>query len=993
MSEHGPSVVICLGVLVAGLALGLPETSSGILIVLWAFVCSVAILLAGKRTGGSAKLWRHLGLVGLAMGTGILIRGIHGSLVGVAQPIPSPADIIHVPTYIAFNLALLRVLRARAQRRDVAAWLDSLAISGALLIVLWVLGLGEFAFDSTQPIVTRSLNLLYNGLAISGFALLLRVSATPGKRPRSYFLLGAAAGFFVIADLAGTYALAGDGGVFVSIALSPLSFAFVVAASRHQSAGRLLEAHRETETVLGVGRVAVATMTVLAPLSFLFLRLDDYGPGMLLVSGSLAIGQAIIVVARLSLLVRNEQTLRSLERGTAREIARLARNIGHDKAAIRRELLSSIDRLSIPVRMQTFDDRDLAPNPRKTILVVDDGNEELFKLRYSSGHLLPAERAAIEALGREGSAIAGAIETQRITAELVSQADAARLLEISERRFRALVQHSSDIVIVLNPNGTVEYISDPVSQALDYHPDDFIGRSLDWAVHPNDLEAASALFSSVLSGSRMQEAHEFRAYHRDGSIRLFESIMTDMRDVAEVEGVVLNVSDVTARRRLERDLRDAETVDPLTLQLNRKAFIDEIGVAQRRASVTALRTVVAIVDLDDFKTINDALGPERADRALVETAQRIRRALRITDVVARLSGDEFGILFTSGYSDIEALAAVERVLAELRLPFAIDGTPIKLGATAGLASDERGGLTASQFLRNADTALTTAKQSRSGGALMFEEAMAAILFERLDLRNSLDAALANDELRLAYQPIVDAMSGEIVSMEALARWHHDTRGEVAPGVFIPIAEESEAILTLGEWALRTGCRQVQNWERQGYTGFTVSVNMSGHQLRQPDIIHRVAAILEETGVDPERMIIEITESVLIDETDFIAERIRRLRELGIALAIDDFGTGYSSLSYLQRYEFDLLKIDRAFVVPLADPERVKEREIVRSIISLARGLGAKTVAEGIEGFDEFEILQSLGCDRVQGYLFHHPIEVEHIPETLHQQSILSLRAA
>jgi len=308
------------------------------------------------------------------------------------------------------------------------------------------------------------------------------------------------------------------------------------------------------------------------------------------------------------------------------------------------------------------------------------------------------------------------------------------------------------------------------------------------------------------------------------------------------------------------------------------------------------------------------------------------------------------------------------------------GHTLTLQSTAGVVLDTDGSNTGVSLLRNADTALDAAKQNHRGETVIFEESMGEAASERIELRNTLETAIRENQLRLVYQPIVSIETGTIVSMEALARWEHPTRGAISPVVFIPIAESAGLIVELGDWALRSACTQVVNWAADGMDNFTVSVNMSGHQLREENIITRVKHILRDTGVDPRRITIEITESVLIDDTDFIEQRINALRELGLKLAIDDFGTGYSSLSYLTRYEFDVLKIDRSFVIPLADSNRVREREIVGAMISLARSLGAVTVAEGIEEPAEFDVLKSLGCDFAQGYLFWRPLELEAVPQ-------------
>ena len=387
---------------------------------------------------------------------------------------------------------------------------------------------------------------------------------------------------------------------------------------------------------------------------------------------------------------------------------------------------------------------------------------------------------------------------------------------------------------------------------------------------------------------------------------------------------------------------------------------------------------LAIINIDDFRMINEGFGTNVADELLVELAHRVRQAVRLDDSVARLNGDEFGILMPNGYSVFEAERALERILNDLTAPVSVSGRKIAVRATAGLVLNSDGSSTGIGMLRDADTALDTAKKTARGSFVLFDEAMGEEISERVELRNLLHDAITTNKLRLAFQPIVDMETGKIVSMEALSRWHDQSRGDIGPSTFIPIAEATGMISELGEWALRTACQRVVEWAEQGFDDFSVSVNMSGHQLREESVIATVKAILDETGVDPARITIEITESVLIDDTDFIAHRISALRDLGVRLAIDDFGTGYSSLSYLRRYEFDVLKVDRSFVIPLANDANKKEREIVNAMIKLAQALGAVTVAEGIEEPEEYAVLRTLGCDHAQGYLFWYPLEVEDV---------------
>jgi len=514
------------------------------------------------------------------------------------------------------------------------------------------------------------------------------------------------------------------------------------------------------------------------------------------------------------------------------------------------------------------------------------------------------DKRLIKSFLRDVGQMARSIDFAQAEQRHESEAEANRRIAANERRFRALVQNASDVVLVLDIRGHATYMSDSAVKVLGYETSAYIGRTLDWVVHENDWDFAQGYMEAFLTGTSSHLEHEIRAVHLDGSIRLLDLVLTDMRHVEGIEGIVVNISDVTEKRRLESNLRDAETIDPLTMQLNRTAFIREIDTALRRTSISSSSVSLAIVNLDDFRLVNEGYGTTTADQVLIEVAHRIRQSVRLDDIVARLNGDEFGILMPNGYSAFETERVVQRILQDVVQPITTTGKSISLGATAGLVLNGDGSATGIDMLRDADTALDAAKRTERGSVLLFEEAM----------------------------------------------------GE------------------LGEWALRTACEQAVEWGQLGYDRFTVSVNMSGHQLREENVIANVQKILSETKVEPSRITIEITESVLIDDTDFIAHRIQALRDLGLKLAIDDFGTGYSSLSYLRRYNFDVLKIDRSFVIPLADDANKREREIVNAMIKLSQSLGAITVAEGIEEAEEYAVLRTLGCDLAQGYLLWYPME-------------------
>jgi diguanylate cyclase (GGDEF)-like protein/PAS domain S-box-containing protein len=978
-SRQLSKILMSVGVMLSAVALLAPRAIADSIVLIWSVGCSLAIVRSAFAYRGAARsVYGLLGTAGLVLVVGIVVRTLHGEAIGVDQPLPSPADFFHVPGYLMFFLATLVIHRSRARYHDLDAWLDSLSMSLAAGLVLWGLFLGDFILEPEDSLLEIFLHAGYNVIIFFTLAVLLRVGATPGTRPIAYYILGAASASSVVADLYATYATTAASTPFVTIALSPLIYGLVAAAAVHPTAADVVVPTDRAEVRSEGGRVTFVIASLLAPV-VIIIASTNAGDRTRFIALMGTIALAIMVAARVYRLLRSQREAAEKERQLSSELSSLAK-------------LASID--DILTHLPDAGTR-LAPNGHSAYLVkradAEKSGMESFQLSESidsEGSFLcvtPAlytelDKRILKTLVRDAGYLATSFEASALVATQRSEAEANRRIAINERRFRALVQNASDIVTVIGKDGQVNYISEAVTNVLGYQAEAFIGRSLEWVVHENDWAWAQDYLGAVLTGTSNNRQRELRAIHADGSVRLFECVMTDMRRVEGIDGVVLNATDATAKRSLERDLRDAETTDPLTLQLNRTAFVAETETAIRRSSVSGAFVGVAIINVDDFRSINEGLGPSLADQVLVEIAQAIRRSVRLNDVVARLNGDEFGILMTEGYSSLEAMHAVERVIAEIAEPIEVGGQNLTLRSTAGLVLDTDGSNTGVSLLRDADTALDLAKQQHRGETIVFEESMGEAASERIELRNTLETAILEDQLRLVYQPIVSIETGEIVSMEALSRWEHPTRGNIGPGVFIPIAESAGLINDLGEWALRTACNQVVEWAASGMDGFTVSVNMSGHQLREENIITRVRHILEETGVDPSRITIEITESVLIDDTDFIAHRISALRDLGLRLAIDDFGTGYSSLSYLTRYEFDVLKIDRSFVIPLANPDLTREREIVKAMISLASSLGAVTVAEGIEKSAEFEVLQDLRCDYAQGYLFWRPLELDQVAE-------------
>lgn len=390
---------------------------------------------------------------------------------------------------------------------------------------------------------------------------------------------------------------------------------------------------------------------------------------------------------------------------------------------------------------------------------------------------------------------------------------------------------------------------------------------------------------------------------------------------------------------------------------------------------------VLFLDLDDFKTVNDSLGHQQGDRLLVAASGRLLNATRGSDTVARLGGDEFAVLLENVRSEADMLTVAARISHALRSPFALEGKEVFVAASIGIARATPG-ITADELLRNADAAMYAAKTRGKSQHAIFEPAMHAEIVARLELEADLRRALTHGELRVHYQPIVDLATGRLTGMETLLRWAHPKRGWVMPRDFVPFAEETGLIVPIGRWVLQEACRQAATWQAEypGAASLSITVNLSGRQLREASIAHDVRNALAESGLAGSRLVLEITESVLMNDTEGMLLKLQALKALGVSLAIDDFGTGYSSLGYLQRFPIDILKIDKSFIDAIGDEHR--SPALARAIIALGDSLEMRTVAEGIERDVQVAELREMGCQLGQGYHFARPMPPEELEEML-----------
>ena len=571
--------------------------------------------------------------------------------------------------------------------------------------------------------------------------------------------------------------------------------------------------------------------------------------------------------------------------------------------------------------------------------------------------------------------VAVAFENHTITATLEDRV-ASRTDELAsaERHFRRLVEKSSDAIFVVDSSLRVREASAAIATVLGLSPGSASGRRIADLFPNRENDEMLTAIARAASGADRVLTVEWARFDDEGRRRYTQTTISNLLADDAIQGIVLNSRDVTEQKRLESELRHQAFHDPLTQLANRALFIDRAEHALVRSQRRAGSTAVLLIDLDEFKTVNDSLGHSAGDELLAIIAQRLRLNVRPGDTIARLGGDEFVILLEDVVGHDEVTNTVDRLLGVVQSPVMLDGRDHNVGASIGVAFCDDAAHTVEELLRNADTAMYVAKSNGKGRAVVFATEMYDKAVDRLNLQSELRLAIDRNALVLHFQPSIDLESGCIEGFEALVRWHHPIRGLLGPGVFIPLAEETGLIVPIGRWVLQHACRSAADWiaSQPGAPPFVMAVNVSARQLEYGGLTEDVARALADSGLPPERLVLEITESTLVDDSDVIIARLHDLKALGVGIAIDDFGTGYASLSYLRKLPVDILKIDKTFVDDaLGATEGAK---FLRAILNLGQTLRLRTIAEGIEEDGQLETLRDAGCDVGQGYLFSKPLD-------------------
>ncbi|WP_457032164.1 putative bifunctional diguanylate cyclase/phosphodiesterase [Kitasatospora sp. P5_F3] len=962
--------------------------------------------------------WFLLAAANLSFTAGEVAEVVQTEILNRVNPFPSIADGFYLLTYPLYAAGLLLFIRRRSAGRDRGSLLDALTFTAGLALLVWIYIVLPSAQNLELTWVQKTFSIAYPLGDILVLAMLVRLLVPRGPRSWSLRLLTvgtlgmlASDVMFGLIQLHGTWRI----GTPVDLGWAAFYTAWGIAAM-HPSMVTMTRPAPRRRLEVARGRIGLlAFASLIAPA---ILMLDAYAGDTSNV-GVVAAFSALLyllVLARLAGVVSTHREAVARERVLRVAVSSLAAATRVDEvtsalraagAALpppdpRRQVLLGLSEEGGGVRFQPPYGRRgdwpafrvphavhlLAASGRSHQCRAADLGEELESALHGVDQALVCPLAlqdrptgdpliGVLIVGGEEEELSALADT---LGSLASQAALAleriTLSEEVNRRnseayFRSLVQNASDVILILDEGDRVRYASTSADRVLG-HPD-LVGTSIAALVPPEEsLGVVGALDQMRDPGSRERREH-WRMIRHDGVAIEVEVRHSDLRGDPAVAGLVLTLRDVTEQRQLERELSHRAFHDSLTGLANRVLFHDRVTQAFRRGVRGGRAAGVLLIDIDDFKVVNDAMGHSVGDELLVAVSLRLSTIARASDTAARLGGDEFAVLIEDARTPADAEGFAEHVIRAFDEPFRLSVGPVNVSVSLGVATTDDS-VDSTELLTHADLALYAAKGSGKRQWRRFQPVLQEGMIERHELQESLHGAVADSAFHLLYQPIVEIGSGDLEGFEALVRWPHAKRGLVPPEQFITLAEESGQIVPLGAWVLGRATAEAARWQQSadGGSPLYVSVNVSARQFRDPGFVEVVLAALDGCGMQPGSLVLELTESVLMQRDDRVRSDLLTLSELGIRLAIDDFGTGYSSLSYLREFPITILKIDKSFIDGL--DRSPQQYALVEGITRIAETLGVRVIAEGIETARQRELLGVMGCPLGQGYLFARPME-------------------
>jgi diguanylate cyclase (GGDEF)-like protein/PAS domain S-box-containing protein len=974
----------------------------------------VALIVGARKNSQDRRLpWYMFALAQALFVIGDVLAYNYRSFFGTALPFPSIADVFYLAVAPLQVAGLLLLMRQRNEPRSRASLIDALIITVAAAALSWVYLMAPYAHDHTLKLTTKLISIAYPLADILVLGVLLRMAVGGRRRGLAFgFLVCGTAALLLTDSIYGWKLLHGGyatGGV-LDVGWATF-YGLLGAAALHPSMRKLVERAPDPEGRLTRLRLALLTCATLTAPTLLIARgmLGGSLDGYVVVAASMILF-ALVLLRMTGLVHRNEEAVRreaALRLGgealvTAvggKEIysaaLQAARSVVGEDVTVRLYLTSGReDQLSAvgssdrdatslpPVRLGDLPAMVLADLRERRVVTLERAEQTWtvapLSIRDELTGVLSVlsrtrlKRAAEESLATLATEVALALQSAALTEEALSQR--------SEARLSSLVRNASDVICIVGEDAAIRYLSPSIQRMFGYLPGVLAdGRVVD-IVHPDEQQRVLAFISATAAQPVGHPQNvEFRVRHAEQGWRDVEALATNLLGDEAVNGVVLNIRDVTERKAFEAELEHQAFHDALTGLPNRALFHNRLEHALAGQRRDSLPVAVLFLDVDALKDINDSLGHAAGDKVLQEVGRRLDDCMRGVDTAARMGGDEFAVMIHSSESEMHSIEIAQRVTDALALALTLDGKQVKVATSVGIAFSNRDGSVsrnAEELLGDADAAMYMAKQSGTGGYQVFQPDMHAQALVRLELKADLQRAMDAREFTLRYQPIMDLSRGDMAGMEALVRWEHPIRGTLAPAEFIPLVEETGLIVSLGRQILREACQHVVQFQHECPRDppLSISVNVSAFQLQRPEFIDEVRGVLQETEIVPSSLILEVTESVMMKDMDLSILRMNALRSLGVRLAIDDFGTGYSSLMYLRRLPVDILKIDGSFLADTS-PEATL---LIAAVVQLARIFKLQAVVEGVEDETYLERLKDTRSDFGQGFYFGKPLSGEEI---------------